>query len=334
MNQGRLPNNGRSHFLPAELYPVVLCIIGVGLIGVMECLAAKNLTADAPLEQLFSYKLISYANLLLIGATVLYVAHLWFTARAVGFWATGLSAVGALGLVAGLVARGTETYFMHRTGHIALTNLFEVMSLFSAITVVIYLVMERAYRTRSAGAFVMPIVAATVLFEAWLASNEEATSGDRFPILQNYFLHAHVLLNFVGYGAFTVAAAMGATYLLREHAESRRPAQGFALRALPDLSRIGHLMHQAISLGFPLFTLTMILGIASADEAWGRYWAWDPKEAWALIVWVIYASYFYLYYAKKWRGARMALLSIIGFSITVFCFLSANLCFSVLHFYT
>ncbi len=166
MKQEYLPSEGQARFLPEALCWVVLFIIGLGLVGAMVYLETKNLTAAVPLEQLRSYKLISYANILLIGSTILYIAHLWVTSPAVGLWATGLATVGALGLVVGLVALGTETYFLQRTGHAPLTGLYQVMLLFSAMTVVIYLVMERIYRTRSAGAFVMPIVVAAVLFGA------------------------------------------------------------------------------------------------------------------------------------------------------------------------
>jgi cytochrome c-type biogenesis protein CcsB len=333
MNQGCLPTDGRSRGVPPALCWAALAFFGLALIGVMECLEAKNLAAGVPLEQMFSYQLISYANLLLIGSTTVYIAHLWFTDNVVGRWATGLSAAGAFGLVLGLMARVTETYLVDRTGYIPLTSLYEVMSLFSAVTVLLYLMMERVYRTRSAGAFVLPIVAAAVLFEAWLVSDDQVTSADHFPILRSYWIHAHVLTNFIGYGAFAVAAAMGVMYLLRSEAERRRLKGGFAMRALPDLAMIDRLMNQAITLGFPLFSIATILGVMSANQAWGRYWAWDPKETWALIVWLTYGGYFYLHYAKKWHGVRMAWWTIIGFGLTVFCFLGVNLFFSVLHSY-
>lgn len=337
MNKGCLPSSGQgggqSRALPAMLCWVALFIIGLGLglVGFMEYLETGSLTANMPLEQRFSYKFISYGNLLLIGSTILYVAHLWFTARAVGRWATSLSILGALGLVAGLMARAAETYFMYRTGHIPVASLYEVMSLFSAITVLIYLVMERAYRTRSAGAFVMPIVAAAVLFEEWQVSNEQVIAGNHFSMFQGYWSHAHVLANFIGYGAFAVAAAMGVMYLLRHNAENHRLAHGFAIHVLPNLPSIDRLMHQAICLGFPVFTFATMLGIALANEARGRYWAWDPKETWTLIVWVTYASYFYLHYVRTWRGVRMAWWTIIGFGLSVFCFVGVNLFFSMLH---
>lgn len=331
MDQRGLPIYGRTRLPPAAWRRAVFSIVGLGLISTMGYLEAKDLATNIPLEQLVSYELISYANLLLIGSTILYVAHLRFRARSVGRWATGLSAIAALGLVTGLVARGAETYFMHPGGYISLTNLPEVMSLFSAITVVIYLTMERVYRTRSGGAFVMPIVAAAALFQARLVSIDQVASGVHFPILRSYWIHAHVLANFMGYGAFAVAAAMGVMHLLRRDAENHPAAQGFAIRSLPDLPRIDRWMHQSISLGFPLFSFATILGIASANEAWGRYWAWDPKETGTLIVWMVYASYFYLHYAKKWRGVRMAWCAIIGFGLAAFCSLGVNLFFSGLH---
>lgn len=330
MNQECLPIYGRARFLPAILGWVALFIIGLGLIGVMEYLETQNLIEDVPLEQLFSYKLIRYANLLLIVSTILYVANIWFAAHAVGLWATGLTTVGGFGLVVGLVVRGMETYFMHRTGHLPLASLYEVMSLFSAITVAIYLVIERVYRTRAAGAFVMPIVAIVVLFGSWLASNDQVTAENHFPILRSYWGDLQMLAYFIGYGAFAMAAAMGVMYLQRheiERTESHLPAQGFVMRSLPDLPSIDRLMHQAIFMGFLLFSVATMLDIASANAAW------DAKEIWTLIVWVMYVSYFYLHYVKKWHGVRIALWAVIWFGLSIFFFLGVKLYCAAVHSY-
>ncbi len=327
MNRGYVPINGQSRLVPAVLCALV--VIGLALIGAMEYLGVVSLTANAPLKQLFSYKLISYANLLLIGSTILYVAHLWFTAPAVGLWATGTAAVGALGLVAGLVARATE----HHTGQIPLIGLSEVMSLFIAMTVVIYLAMERAYRTRSAGAFVMPIVAIAVLFEAWLVSDYLVSPGNRLPLLRSYLIHIYVLANLLAYSAFAVAAAVGVMYLLRQHVETHPLAPGFALRERLGLAPIARLLHLAIFLGFAVFSCATLLGIALAHEAGEPFWAWDAKKTAALLVWIWYFGYFYLHYGKKWRGMRMAWWAILGFALTVYGFLGLNLFLPVLHAY-
>jgi cytochrome c-type biogenesis protein CcsB len=334
MKAERLSGEGQARSIPMVMFWIGLAIVGLGLIVIMEYLESKTLRAGLPFEQLFSYQLVSYANLLLIGSTVLYVSHLRFTSERVGRWASGFAAAGAVCLTLGMLMRWIETYYLHRVSHGSIAGLYEVMSLFSAITVVIYLVMEKVYRTRSAGAFVMPIVVGAVLFEIWLVSNDQAAPGYQLPLVKSYWIHAHVLANFIGYGAFAVAALLGMMYLLRYRAERLGFSEGFAIRSLPDLKSIDRLIHQSILLGFLLFTFATILGIVSAYQAWGRYWAWDPKETWALIVWLTYAVYFYLRYVNHWQGVRVAWWVIIGFAITVFYFFGVNLLFSGLHAYS
>lgn len=314
-------------------YWTSLVIGGILLVGLFEWMDAGQAVAAPRFEQLFTFNLIGYGNLLLVGSTVLYVSHLWFTSEAVGQWASGLATVGALASVIALSTRWFETYLLHQTAHVPLGSLYEVMALFSAATVVIYLVMERVYRTRAAGAFVMLIVLGSVLFQIWLSANEDAMPGGRIHILRSYWMHAHVLGNFIGYGAFSVAAAMGAAYLVRSRGEDSGKMMSIAVRSLPDLPRIDALMHKAILLGFPVFTLATILGSLWAYQAWGRYWAWDPKETWALIVWGTYASYFFLRYVNNWSGRRMACWAIGGFCLTVFCFLGARALWPGLHGY-
>lgn len=334
MNAERLRDGAQSRSFSMMLLWIGVAILGLGLMAVTQYIETRAIRVGMPLEQLFSYKLVSYANLSLIGSTILYVSHLRFTSATVGRWASGLATAGALALMLGMLMRWIETYYLHRVGHAPITGLYDVMSLFSGITVVIYLVMERVYRTRSAGAFVMPIVVSAVLFEIWLVSNDQAAPDYHVPVLKSYWVHAHVLANFIGYGAFGVAASMGVMYLVRLRAErAGGAAPGFAMRSLPELPSIDHMMHQAIVLGFPLFSFATVMGIVSSAQAWGRYWAWDPQETWAAIVWLTYATYFYLRYVNRWHGVRVAWWAIIGFCITVFCFFGVNLLFSGLHSY-
>jgi cytochrome c-type biogenesis protein CcsB len=314
-------------------YLSIATVIAVALVGVIEYRETDRLSAQTQFEQIFVFDLGGYANLLLIVSTLLYVWHLWFTSEAVGRWASRLATLGALAAVLALSTRWLETYLLQRGGHIPLSNLYEVMTLFSAITVVIYLIMERVYQTRSAGAFVMLIVLGSVMFQIWLAAHEEAIPGSHIRVLRSYWMYAHVLGNFIGYGAFAIAAAMGAAYLVRHHAEGRGHGTGIAVRSLPELHRIEASMDKAVMLGFPVFTLATILGSMWAYQAWGRYWAWDPKETWALIVWVTYASYFIVRYVSKWTGPRMAWWAIGGFKLTIFCFLGVSMFWPGLHSY-
>ncbi len=326
-HQGRRDNSHTTKRIGAG-HAFARCALGLLLAGVTQFIGARELGSELAFDQQLSSKLAIYANLLLLVATALYVAHLWIVDQVVGVWATTLALLGALGLLASLLLQWTEAFASQRGSHAPLTRLNEVMVLFSALTVLLYLAMERAYRSRSAGAFVMPIVALAALFEVSLLSGEQVASAGAAPVLNSYLVRAHVFSNFLGYGAFAVAAAMAAMDLLRARAE--RSAAASALRALPAGAR---LMHLAIGLGFPLFSLGIVLGMRSAHLAWGRYWAWDTKECWALLVWCMYAAYFLLHYAAHWRGARMAWLVLGCFSLTAFGFLGLQWRGAGLHAY-
>ena len=88
-----------------------------------------------------------------------------------------------------------------------------------------------------------------------------------------------------------------------------------------------------ISIGFVLLTLGIITGAAWADRAWGRYWGWDPKETWSLITWFIYGAFLHARLLRGWKGAKMSLVSIIGFIAVIFTYLGVNYVLSGLHSY-
>lgn len=94
------------------------------------------------------------------------------------------------------------------------------------------------------------------------------------------------------------------------------------------------LTYKMVSVGFPIFTVGgLIFGAVWADKAWGRYWAWDPKETWALITWLIYAFYLHARYVKEWTGARASAVAVAGFICTIFTYVGVNLLISGLHSY-
>jgi cytochrome c-type biogenesis protein CcsB len=325
--------NMQTRLWPKSHHWLFLLAFGVTLMVLTGYLDSRGAPADGRAQVSIARQMIGYANLLLIGSTILYVSHLWFTAKAVGRWASALATLGAIGCVIALSTHWIETYYLQRAGHLPADSMVEMMALFSAVTVVIYLVMERVYRTRSAGAFVMPIVVGAVIFEIWLDADNRVFTGTDLPVLTSYWMQAHILGNFIGYGSFAVAAAAGVMHLIRDHAEKHVRSRSFALKSLPEMFRIDRLMHQAILLGFPVFTLATVLGSLWAREVWGRYWAWDPKETWALLVWLTYASYFYFRYVNKWSGNRMAWWAIVGFGVTAFCFVGVSLLWPGLHAY-
>ena len=103
--------------------------------------------------------------------------------------------------------------------------------------------------------------------------------------------------------------------------------------ALPSLEILDDVMYRAIAIGFAFFTVATILGALWAAEAWGTYWQWDPKETWALIVWLNYAAWLHLRLMKGLRGQFAAYWSLVGLLITGFAFLGVNMFLSGLHSY-
>lgn len=102
---------------------------------------------------------------------------------------------------------------------------------------------------------------------------------------------------------------------------------------LPSMDILDDLMYKSIAVGFAFFTIATVLGALWAAEAWGGYWSWDPKETWALIVWLNYASWLHLRLLKVMRGSIAAWWALIGLAITTFAFLGVNIFLSGLHSY-
>ncbi|MFB6362545.1 cytochrome c biogenesis protein CcsA [Paenibacillus elgii] len=99
-----------------------------------------------------------------------------------------------------------------------------------------------------------------------------------------------------------------------------------------DVDEIGY---RAIAIGYPIFTLgALIFAMIWAHEAWGRFWGWDPKEVWALIVWLFYAVYLHLRLSRGWQGKKSAWMSVIGFLVVMFTLIGVNLVIAGLHSYS
>ncbi|KAB2320034.1 c-type cytochrome biogenesis protein CcsB [Betaproteobacteria bacterium SCN1] len=241
--------------------------------------------------------------------------------------ATGLtwSAV-ALGWV-GLMVRWYESYLIGPdVGHIPVSNLYEVFVLFCLITAMMYLYYEARYQTRQLGALVLVVISAAVGFILWYTFDRGAHEIQPLvPALKSWWMKLHVPANFIGYGSFSLSAMLGAGYLL-----ARR---GILASRLPSLDIIDDMMYKAIAIGFGFFTIATILGAMWAAEAWGGYWSWDPKETWALIVWLNYAAWLHIRLVKGLRGPMLAWWAVIGLFVTTFAFLGVNMFLSGLHSY-
>ncbi|QOY94939.1 c-type cytochrome biogenesis protein CcsB [Massilia sp. UMI-21] len=227
----------------------------------------------------------------------------------------------------GMMVRWFESYLLGPDiGHIPVSNLYEVFILFSLITAMFYLYYEQRYATRQLGPFVLLVISAAVAFLLWYTvSRDAAQIQPLVPALQSWWMKIHVPANFIGYGTFALAAMVGTAYLLKSH--------GILADRLPSLELLDDVMYKSISVGFAFFTVATILGALWAAEAWGGYWSWDPKETWALIVWLNYAAWLHMRLMSGLRGRVAAWWAVVGLLVTTFAFLGVNMFLSGLHSY-
>jgi cytochrome c-type biogenesis protein CcsB len=262
---------------------------------------------------------------------IIFFAFLATKNRTVGLTASCIAYFGFIVQTAAIILRWRESYAMGH-GHAPLSNLYESVVFFSWTIILIYGIIEIKYKYRIIGAFVVPFA---LLGMAWAQLRLNSGIEPLVPALQSNWLLYHVITCFLGYAAFAVACGISVMYLIKvkqEEAAGNAPAGGL-MTSFPPCKVLDDLNYRAIMIGFPLLTLGIVTGAAWANYAWGTYWSWDPKETWSLIVWFIYAAFLHARITRGWVGKRAAILSVIGFAATIFCYLGVNLFLSGLHSY-
>ncbi|MDH5357877.1 MAG: c-type cytochrome biogenesis protein CcsB [Gammaproteobacteria bacterium] len=314
-------------------------IVIVAILSLFAVQRYGNDLASGNTDFFLSYLLASqsafmWMSALFVMATVAYFSGLLFRSEFTEKTGTVLTwSAATMGMI-GLMVRWKESYLIGAdVGHIPVSNLYEVFILFAVITALVYLFYERRYQTRSLGGFVLLVISAAVAFQLWYTFERNAHEIQPLvPALQSYWMKIHVPANFVGYGAFAMAAMIGVAYLLTSWRQEKNP-QGLLATTMPELVVMDDLMYKSIALGFAFFTVATVLGALWAAEAWGGYWSWDPKETWALIVWLNYAAWLHMRMTKGWHGRYMAWWAVIGLLVTIFAFLGVNMFLSGLHSY-
>jgi len=276
---------------------------------------------------LSSQSAIMWMNVFFVLALVLYWLGLLAKNNLLDDIASSFTSTAVLFGFTGLLVRWYESYLIGLDiGHIPISNLYEVFILFCLITSLLYLFYEEKFNTKKLGAFVLIVINAAVGFILWYTFDRHADGVQPLvPALQSYWMKIHVPANFIGYGAFSIAAMVSIAYLLS--------AKKILASYLPKLAVLDDLIYKSIAIGFIFFTVATILGAIWAAEAWGGYWSWDPKETWALIVWLNYAAWLHYRIVKGLRGNVLAWWALIGLIITTFAFLGVNMFLSGLHSY-
>jgi len=208
-----------------------------------------------------------------------------------------------------------------RIGFIALTSTYESLMFYSAFIMAIviwYRFQKKQVYSRfvAFGATMCALVLAAIASSPLLP--KEALPP--IPALRSGWLVAHVALSFVGEAFFIVSFVASIAFLATKD----------------EAKRLGYdrLTYTAIAVGYPIFTAgALIFGAIWAEQAWGTWWGWDPKETWALITWLVYTLYLHVRLIMKKKDATPSWIAVIGFLCTVFTFFGVNYLLPGLHSY-
>lgn len=196
-------------------------------------------------------------------------------------------------------------------------TLYETLSWFAWSANITYLFIQSKWRgIHFPGIFVSGIAMSACLYSLLTRSPEIIPLP---PALQSPWYEAHVIVAFLAYAVFMVSFAVEVTHLVFERA-FRHTAQSFGL----PLEGFHRYAHRLVLFGFPLLAFAIFSGAAWANDAWGRYWSWDPKETWSLITWTVYAIYLHSKAIARWRGNTASFLNILGFICMIMTFLGVN----------
>ncbi|MDO8147114.1 MULTISPECIES: c-type cytochrome biogenesis protein CcsB [unclassified Isoptericola] len=214
-------------------------------------------------------------------------------------------------------------------------NMYEFTLVGSFVAMVVFLVWNLRRDVRFLGAFVTGLV--TLFVVVGLNSFHVAATGVQ-PALQNYWLVIHVGVAITATGIFTVAFVLSVLQLLRDARETGSPfltRPGFRwLDRMPAPAALESMSFRLNAVGFVMWTFTIIGGAIWAEDAWGRYWGWDPKEVWSFIIWVVYAAYLHARTTRGWSGRRAAWFVVVGYACVLFNFTGVNLIFNGKHSYS
>jgi cytochrome c-type biogenesis protein CcsB len=275
---------------------------------------------------LFNITTLSY-----LVSMVIFFVYLGSRNKTIGYAGSIAAYFGFIVQTAAIGLRWKESYVLG-VGHAPLSNLYESVVFFAWTIILIFGLIDLKYKYRAIGAFVVPFA---LLGMAWAQLGLHSGIDPLVPALQSNWLLYHVITCFLGYASFAVACGVSIMYLIKARHESAtgNVSAGSIIALFPPAKILDELNYKAIMIGFPLLTLGIITGAAWANYAWGTYWSWDPKETWSLIVWFVYAAFLHARITRGWVGKRAAILSIIGFMATIFCYLGVNLLLSGLHSY-
>ncbi|ABR49068.1 cytochrome c assembly protein [Alkaliphilus metalliredigens QYMF] len=227
-----------------------------------------------------------------------------------------------IGLLFHTLSLGTRTVEASR---LPLSNQYEFATSFAWGISACFLAFDQKYKYRLLGTFVTPLI----LMITFYAAVQSKEIRPLMPALQSNWLIAHVSTAILSYGGFAIACAASLMFVIGD----RMKEDQFIKKHMPSSRTLDMISYRAIALGFMMLTIVIISGAIWADQAWGRYWQWDPKETWSFITWVIYAMYLHVRLGRGWKDKRAAWFAILGFVSILFTYIGVNTILSGYHAY-
>ncbi|GAA1310538.1 c-type cytochrome biogenesis protein CcsB [Saccharothrix xinjiangensis] len=230
----------------------------------------------------------------------------------------------ALTVLGGLLHFGSLALRGIATGRVPWGNMYEYLSAVGFVAVVAWLYAVARHDMRRMSVFVL-LPVALMLFLAGNRLYAEASALP--PPLQSYWIVVHVAAAIMASGVFLLSGVVSALHLL----STRRPRPG--IRRLPPADHLDELAYRSGTVGFLALTFAIVTGAVWAEQAWGRFWGWDPKETVAFASWVCYAAYLHARATAGWRGRGAAWINVVGLVLVLFNLFFVNLVAVGLHSY-
>ncbi len=237
------------------------------------------------------------------------------------------------------------------SGHFPISNLYESLYFLVWGISLGQLLVEKEYPTPIIPAIAIPIELLTIAFACFVLPEDLKLSSNLVPALRSSWLVMHVSVVMLSYAALIIGSLLSASVLFINNSQPlqlRSSSMGvggfkisnsYSTNNVIEPIKFSHseeldtLSYRSILVGFVLLTLGLITGAIWANEAWGTWWSWDPKETWAFISWLFYAAYLHMRISRGWQGRRPALLATSGFFVVLICYIGVNFLGVGLHSY-
>jgi cytochrome c-type biogenesis protein CcsB len=255
-------------------------------------------------------------------------------------WGPKLKLVGFSGIfIVNLLLASLLIFRWVNSHHFPLSNLYESLIFLTWGISFVHLFIEKMSNSSYIGVIFSPVLLFIDAFATLTLPTQMQESAPLVPALKSNWLMMHVSIMMLSYAALMAGSLMAIAFLMissnkessfQSTAQSTQSAQGSSISLDQTLD---NLSYRTLGIGFPLLTLGILSGAIWANEAWGSYWSWDPKETWALITWFIFAIYFHFRITWGWKGKKPAIVASLGFVLVWICYLGVNLLGTGLHSY-